>query len=72
MRERNMTFADWCFELFDSDIEALEDSGFMLDLFYSSREVFDAIVLWHGGLLYGWQIRSLLFRVYDFEGGSND
>lgn len=69
MRERYMSFSDWCLELYDSDIEALKDSGFMPDLFYSSSEVFDAIVLWHGGLSRGWQIRSLLSRVYYFEGG---
>lgn len=64
---QSMTMKEWEAHLFPREIEALEDYCFLPDEHISPRKVFDTIVRWNGGFASGFEVRSLINRVYGID-----
>lgn len=71
MRPQNeMTLEAWEDKLYRSEYEALREvfpGEAALGELLSATVVFDLIVQYKGGMATGWEIRSLLSRVYDLD-----
>ena len=68
--QKEMTLEAWEGELFQSEYEVLREvfpGEEALGLLLDATEVFDYIVQYKGGMATGWEIRSLLSRVYDLD-----
>lgn len=63
-----MTLRDWKDVLLPSEVEALEDYGYTMEMYgdveISRGNVFEAIVQWNGGLATAYHIKRVIERVY--------
>ena len=61
---------EWEQDLLGSEVEALEEYGYLVSSApISANEVLDCILDYRGGISSGWELRSLVSRVYGVELG---
>lgn len=62
-----MTRDEWEEFLLPLEVEALKDYYFQAKERISPNEILEAVIQWNGGIATGYQVRSMISRIYGIE-----